>query len=165
MDVKTTGTSTITKLSGATRGMRFMQRKSGNVSTSDAATTTNESMSSSISPNRTHAPQEQGMDSMDSSAPLIATREDMYGLSARIIGRRSFNKFNKSVEDSWTMAYTAAKQELKDGKLEKQHISDEELLKRYEKYVKGKGDMMDQNARAIGNMDKKLKKRKRPSEN
>lgn len=155
-DVKTTGTSTISKLSGATRGMRFMQRKS-----SDAATTTNESMSSSISPNRTNVAQEQN--NMDLSAPLIATREDMYGLSAQIIGRRSFNKFNKSVEDSWTMAYTAAKQELKDGKLEKQHISDEELLKRYEKYVKGKGDMMDQKARAIGGMDKKLKKRKRPS--
>lgn len=162
VDGKNAGTSTITKLSGATRGMRFMQRKSENHSSVPATTAANESTSiSSLSPSKVNVPQEE---TLNSSVPIIiASREDMYGLSARIIGRRSFNNFNKSVEDSWTTAYSLARQELKDGKLEKQHISDEELLKRYEKYVKGKGDMIDQKAKAIGNMNKKLKKRKRPS--
>eukprot|EP00957_Ditylum_brightwellii_P018659 1401603-Ditylum_brightwellii.AAC.1 len=68
--------------------------------------------------------------------PQIATAADMYGIGAEIIGRRSFNGFHKVVGDTWEEAYQktmgAAKDTTKDA------VSDDELLRRYEQYVKGR---------------------------
>ena len=46
-----------------------------------------------------------------------------------------------------------------DSRVEKEQITDKELLKRYEQYVKGHGDMVDAKTRSVGNLNKKKRKR------
>lgn len=94
----------------------------------------------------------------------IATQSDMYGISAstQTIGRRSFQNFNKSVETSWKKALDMQQQLAADERAERDHITDEELLKRYEQYVKGRGDMVsDSKGRSkrnsVGNLKNKIK--------
>mmetsp|Transcript_24759 Transcript_24759/g.36975 ORF Transcript_24759/g.36975 Transcript_24759/m.36975 type:complete len:248 (+) Transcript_24759:268-1011(+) len=101
----------------------------------------------------------------------IATKTDMYGISSEIIGRRSFNNFNKPVQETYQAAIHARRRDKIDKKVEKEQISDEELLKRYEKYVKGRGDMSSSSSspmknravnKDVGNLKAKVaKKRKR----
>ena len=92
---------------------------------------------------------------------------DMYGISSEIIGRRSYNNFNKSVEETYVQALDGRRKQKIDSKVEKEQISDEELLKRYEKYVKGERTDLRANENNvpnndIGNLKAKLaKKRKR----
>eukprot|EP00557_Chaetoceros_sp_GSL56_P006077 CAMPEP_0176492118 /NCGR_PEP_ID=MMETSP0200_2-20121128/8805_1 /TAXON_ID=947934 /ORGANISM="Chaetoceros sp., Strain GSL56" /LENGTH=204 /DNA_ID=CAMNT_0017889613 /DNA_START=5 /DNA_END=619 /DNA_ORIENTATION=+ len=97
---------------------------------------------------------------------VVASAYDMYGISANIIGRRSFNNFHKTVEDTWLNAVKTLSQHKLHGDagdsydVEKQQMTDEELLKRYEKYVKGRGNMMvDKKEKSIGNLNKKKRKR------
>lgn len=136
-----------TKLSGATMGMRFMQRKN------NAATEAKR-----INEEKNKAKAEQAKDewtiqrrdindagdSMDveeekppDKIPQTANSSDMYGISAEIIGRRSFGGFHKSVADTYNDALQSIQYNRVAKKAGKQHISDDELLRRYEKYVKG----------------------------
>ena len=96
--------------------------------------------------------------------PLTATAADVYGVGAAIIGRRSFGNFNKAVEDTWAEAIESKSQERAGARAEKQQITDEELLQRYEKYVRGEGDMSGKKSPSIGNLKKKRKKKNKNRE-
>ncbi len=148
-------------LSGATMGMRFMQRKTPtkNSTTPQEKSAQAPSTSTSVemhSPAPLHNRQEQ-----DPNVPLQATAADMHGISAEIIGRRSFNNFHKSVEETWVSAVKSRSQSKFDCKVERRQITDEELLHRYEKYVRGNGGMVETKARSIGNLSKKKRKRQK----
>lgn len=96
-------------------------------------------------------------ESAESHVPQTATSSDMYGAKSDLIGRRSFGGFRPHVSSSYKSACTTYEK----GKTNKtkQHISDEELLRRYKDYRSGKGDMLDSTAAApIGNLQEKLKK-------
>jgi hypothetical protein len=197
-------------LSGATMGMRFMQRKNTslqqqqqqqqqqhptttkptitssndqsndqsnanandtflnpsinpplNASASASASCSSSTLQSQIQPQTVGLLDEKEIHNRNSILPIVASASDMYGISAKIIGRRSFNNFHKSVQDTWLNAVKSLSQsKFKNGD-EKQQITDEELLERYEKYVKGRGDMVDnKKEKSIGNLNK-MKKRKR----
>ena len=92
--------------------------------------------------------------------PLNASAADVHGVAAEIVGRRSFGGFNKSVGDTWKEAVESKARERSGAKAERRNISDEELLRRYEKYVKGKADMTEGEVSPIGNLEKKRKKDK-----
>jgi len=97
--------------------------------------------------------------------PLSATATDVYGVGAAIIGRRSFGNFNKAVQDTWAEAVESKSQERAGARAEKQQITDEELLQRYEKYVRGEGDMSGGGkSPSIGNLQKKRKKKNKNRE-
>lgn len=139
-------------LSGATMGMRFMRRKTPTKKpeTSSPPTVTDPG-SKIIEQDILH------------NRPLRATRVDMHGISSEIIGRRSFNNFNKSVEETWVTALSTRSQSKFDAKVERHQITDEELLMRYEKYVKGEGEMNNSKMRVIGNLKKKRKRKENES--
>ena len=86
----------------------------------------------------------------------------MYGIGSDIIGRRSFGGFHNSVRMTWD---TALKQRTDSAAMvnnTKSHITDEELLERYEKYVKGgRGGGGGGGERKDGGRDKRKQKRKR----
>ncbi len=132
---------------------------------------------------RNHEPLQNDQDSSSSITPRSSTTTtiplvayeittsptDMYGISSNIIGRKSYNSFNKSVQDTYNQALEARRKHKLDSKVEKEHISDEELLKRYKQYVKGqRTDLRNDDANNervandVGNLKSKLaKKRKR----
>ena len=95
-----------------------------------------------------------------------ASQSDMYGIRSEIIGRRSFNNFNKAVEETYQAAVYSRRQQKLDKKMSREQISDEELLNRYEQYVKGRGDMSGGSGYGgkgkvvndIGNLKKKRKR-------
>ncbi|KAL3756054.1 hypothetical protein ACHAWU_002633 [Discostella pseudostelligera] len=157
------------KLSSSTMGMRFMQRKKdGNNATSSKEkkpiapaaptksvhgdhTTNNASVDNSRSDNvnidRKRKSEEISQVSQPSSTSsngeiLLdqASIVDMYGLGSDIIGRRSFGGFRKTVMTTWEEALKRRVDDNTRTKNTKHHITDEELLERYEKYVKGRGD-------------------------
>lgn len=197
-------------LSGATMGMRFMQRKTASAqqqqqqqqpqhstkawteyvqlqqqhkeARKDQTTETSDDFfkpqinqplnvaSCSTSTSQIQQPQTINNDNLGAkgdtnhkiNVPMIASAGDMYGISGVIIGRRSFNNFHKTVEDTWLNAVKSFSQssKLHDETDEKQQqITDEELLQRYEKYVKGRGEMVDKKEKSIGNLSKKKRKR------
>lgn len=89
-----------------------------------------------------------------------ATPSEMYGAKSDLPGRRSFGGFRPHVSDSYTSSCKAYETGITNTSSKQQHISDEELLRRYKDYRSGKGDMVDSAAAApIGNLDDKLKKR------
>mmetsp|Transcript_12160 Transcript_12160/g.18375 ORF Transcript_12160/g.18375 Transcript_12160/m.18375 type:complete len:180 (-) Transcript_12160:295-834(-) len=173
--------STRKSLSGATMGMRFMQRKTPTKASSAVENGSNNSkedepMNGGVdAATRTPlSPQHQQSQSnqegevtngnanaveLDPSIPTIAIKADMYGMSAEIIGRRSFNGFNKSVENTYTKSLQSREEHRLGEKVERQQITDEELLERYEKYVKGDGDMTDTKSKNVGSFKKKKRKR------
>jgi len=118
---------------------------------------------------------DQGMDiDPDSPAEIVtanvpvqmASQSDMYGISCstQIIGRRSFQNFHKTVENSWNKALDMQQQQSAEDQSEREHITDEELLKRYKQYVKGRGDMgSDSNGSSnrgnIGNLKDRIKRK------
>ena len=67
----------------------------------------------------------------------LASVVDMYGVGSDIIGRRSFGGYHKSVHNTWNAALNRRKNDDARARNTKAHITDEELLERYEKYVKG----------------------------
>eukprot|EP00978_Attheya_sp_CCMP212_P014821 scaffold37981_cov50-Attheya_sp.AAC.7 len=161
-----------TKLSGATMGMRFMQRKAEamaaglkrRVAEKKAETVSQLSEAANLSQRSEAIEDGQSISNDDAAAlkPQVATAVDMYGIGAEIIGRRAFGGFNKTVSDSWENSLVARERNRFATKAEKQTISDDELLKRYEKYVRGKGD--GEAVGPIGNLKEKAKKRKNQNE-
>jgi hypothetical protein len=85
----------------------------------------------------------------------IASAVDMYGMTAALIGRRSFGGFNAAMERAYSNSKASIENEAIHGP--KQKISDEELLERYKEIAMKRDD----NGRGVGNLDKKVKKRKR----
>lgn len=145
---KSSNSGTKTKLSGATMGMRFMQRKS--IAAADAKRIKEEQNNAKAEQaedewtihdkketNETGKSMDVDEEKPSNGIPEVATTSDMYGISAEIIGRRSFGGFRKSVADTYDNAVQMIQYNRVSKKVEKQHISDDELLKRYEKYVKG----------------------------
>lgn len=97
-------------------------------------------------------------------AAQVATPSDMYGLQSDLIGRRSFGGYRPIVKETWNSALRAWKTgKAGNDEAGKEHISDEELLRRYKHYVSGKGDLsghgVDPAAAApVGNLQNRLKK-------
>mmetsp|Transcript_6517 Transcript_6517/g.6122 ORF Transcript_6517/g.6122 Transcript_6517/m.6122 type:complete len:216 (-) Transcript_6517:220-867(-) len=151
----TSSSGTKTKLSGATMGMRFMQRKSDAAADAKRIREEQNKVRAEEAKFEWTAEEKQSketdqMDADDSmdvvvideggsscDIPKVATASDMYGISAEIIGRRSFGGFRKCVAETWKEAVDMIQYNHDVRKGDKKHISDEELLKRYEKYVKG----------------------------
>jgi hypothetical protein len=154
------------QLSGALMGMRFMQRKAKAQEAAAVAAETaakrrrqeEEDDSNEVDcgqesepPNdeKTNMTSQAGKDGETEAAgkrqkqpkqrsrPLLATDADMYGIEADLIGRRSFGGFNKAVSDTWQAAYVARQKETSAEGSNKSTLTDEELLLRYEKYVRG----------------------------
>ena len=149
------GSSSAKKLSTSTMGMRFMQRKSKG--TSDKAVIqnavaarkgTNRNHTTSRSPvDRKRVSEDISKDEQSTSPNTtsndgviileLASVVDMYGVGSDIIGRRSFGGFHKSVKNTYDAALKRRVDDEARTNNTKAHITDEELLARYEKYVKG----------------------------
>lgn len=140
-------------LSSATMGMRFMQRNTPSNAIGKEMCSDQILFEKSKAANPQHSHQDHV------STPTRATAADMHGISAEIIGRRSFNNFHGSVEETWISAVRSRSQNKLDSKVERNQISDEELLQRYHKYVKGHGEVASSKSRSIGNLNKKKRKR------
>lgn len=137
------------ELSGSTMRLRFMQR-----------TTANEPED---------GPEDESMD-MDEAVMraqhdgnvtgekdfVVATPLEMYGIHGTLLGRRSFGAFRISIEEAWKSSLHYQKH----GTLtkEKQKATDEELLKRYQDFVKN--DRQSE-MRPVENHEDKIKARKR----
>ena len=153
------------KLSGATMGMRFMQRK---LEAEEARKMTLQEREEREQMEWT-AEQDNGDGPAEEEAaqrPQEATASDMYGLRSDLIGRRSFGGFRPSVNDRWKSAWNEWERKGKSSD-KTLHISDDELLRRYKDYVTGKGEIgeIDPAAAApIGNLQDKLKKGRRKSQ-
>ncbi len=148
------------KLSGATLGMRFMQRKLDEAAQAKRIKEKKEKQTAKQSGSgwslqsvdtHTNAIESQDEDTL-CDTPEIATASDMYGVVADIIGRRSFGGFNKHVTETWNNTLEEIQHNRSSNKMAKQHISDDELLRRYEKYVKGRS--------SNNNMDDKSNRRR-----
>ena len=159
------------KLSGATMGMRFMKRKAE--ATERQLVAEFESKAGMEFSETTGAANEDiGMDcggpiSKDEcvrTVPRAATAADMFGVGAEIVGRRSFGGFNKAVSDTWKDAL-----EMK-GKIGTSagagpQISDEELIRRYQRVVKGRSvGGVDKSTAPIGNLSEKIQRQRNNSE-
>lgn len=89
----------------------------------------------------------------------LASVVDMYGVGSDLVGRRSFGGFHKSVMNTWDTALKRRADDETRTKNTRNHITDEELLERYEKYVKGRGSVETDGSR---NRDRKeTRKRQR----
>jgi M-phase phosphoprotein 6 len=125
-------------LSGATMGMRFMQKR-------------NQQQQQSQSPRRFETQQHDGQEGETTLlAPIVGqgsaadaavepTSSDMFGIQSELIGRRSFGGFKPKVNNNWQdcRKYLAGEEnEEKRGN----HVSDEELLQRYQELLKGRSD-------------------------
>jgi hypothetical protein len=87
----------------------------------------------------------------------LASVVDMYGVGSDVVGRRSFGGFHKSVMNTWNTALKRRTDDDTRTKNTKNHITDEELLERYEKYVKGRGGA---EADGSGNRGRKEKRKR-----
>jgi len=97
----------------------------------------------------------------------LASVVDMYGIGSDIIGRRSFGGFHKSVRSTWETALQQRTDSAARERNTRSHITDEELLERYEKYVKGRSSASTSNGEKMinGGGGKEIKQnRKRKSE-
>ena len=157
------------RLSSGTMGMRFMKRKAEAAEAAkkqaeeeEKAKAEREAMEWTTTGDGGEASGASEDDAV--MVPLSATAADVYGVGAAIIGRRSFGNFNKAVEDTWAEAIESKSQERAGARAEKQQITDEELLQRYEKYVRGEGDMSGKKSPSIGNLQKKRKKKNKNRE-
>ena len=130
-------------------GMRFMQRKK-----KDSSSSTNPVMhqnNNKIHTNknahnidRKRENRERSKDDEQSTSHNneviileLASVVDMYGVGSDIIGRRSFGGFHKSVKNTYDTALKRRTDDHARSQNTKHQITDEELLERYEKYVKG----------------------------
>ena len=125
------------RLSGATMGMRFMQKRN---------------QQQSQSPRRFETQQHDGQQEGETTllSPIVGqgstadaavepTSSDMFGIQSELIGRRSFGGFKPKVNNNWQdcRKYLAGEEsEEKRGN----HVSDEELLQRYQELLKGRSD-------------------------
>ena len=136
------------KLSGSTMGMRFMQRKKKDSSsnTKPVIHQNNNKIHTTINKNAHNVDRkrENGEISKDDEQPTsevmileLASVVDMYGVGSDIVGRRSFGGFHKSVKNTYDTALKRRTDDHARSQNTKHQITDEELLERYEKYVKG----------------------------
>lgn len=146
------------KLSGATLNMRFMKRTEP-TSTHHPTSETDVDRATSVAGR--HQPQE-GETTSDGRNDEVtsATPADMYGAQAMVLGRRSFGGLNKIIEEAWKSSYKWYKNETHDSK--RTSVPDEELLMRYETFVKNgrrrdASDHMDTGS----DEDRKKKRRKK----
>jgi hypothetical protein len=170
---KGTPPSSSKKLSGTTMNMRFMQRKAEEKKQQESKRrrSAGDSMAvdHAVSPKRAQHTNDDGEDDDDdddmsddeeddddtgTSAFQIAGAEDMYGPQAHVLGRRSFGGFNRPMEEA-SKAFHGSESPL-DGNNKKPKVSDDELLKRYEVYVKN-GRQREDAARPVGNLQNKRK--------
>jgi len=138
------------KLSGSTMGMRFMQRKKKDSSSSTKPVihqnhnNIHTTINKSVHNNNVDRKRENRDISKDDEQPTseviileLASVVDMYGVGSDIIGRRSFGGFHKSVKNTYDTALKRRTDDHARSQNTKHQITDEELLERYEKYVKG----------------------------
>ena len=157
-----TSSSSKKKLSGATMGMRFMQRK---MEAEEARKQALEEKKVQEQMEWTTTEQDgEGGPAEDepqtaASLPQTATPSDMYGVKSDLIGRRSFGGFCPHVSQSYKSACDAWEKGKRADNDRKEHISDEELLRRYKSYVTGNGDMDTTAPVPIGNLQEKVKKK------
>eukprot|EP00568_Trieres_chinensis_P008606 CAMPEP_0183297400 /NCGR_PEP_ID=MMETSP0160_2-20130417/4711_1 /TAXON_ID=2839 ORGANISM="Odontella Sinensis, Strain Grunow 1884" /NCGR_SAMPLE_ID=MMETSP0160_2 /ASSEMBLY_ACC=CAM_ASM_000250 /LENGTH=218 /DNA_ID=CAMNT_0025459219 /DNA_START=29 /DNA_END=685 /DNA_ORIENTATION=- len=156
------------QLSGATMGMRFMKRKAEAAERGKAVEVKSKAEDENVEW-ETSKTTEVGGD-LDNCKPVptgesivlpqVATAADIYGADADIVGRRSFGGFNKAVSDAWNEALEMKKRAgaKSDGD---EKISDEELLRRYERVAKGRGGTGNGGKGAsVGNLGEKTNKRR-----
>jgi hypothetical protein len=156
------------KLSGTTMNMRFMQRKAEEKKQQEIRRrSAGDSMAvdRAVSPKRPQHTNDDGEDDDDDDDDMsddeeddeaafqVAGAEDMYGPQAHVLGRRSFGGFNKPMEEAMKSSHQS--ESGVDGN-KKPKVSDDELLKRYEVYVKN-GRRPADAARPVGNLQKKRK--------
>lgn len=164
---KTGGVSKSKKLSTSTMGMRFMQRKNeaknkeqeerkafqqsaaAQVRTNNNINHTTNNNDSVMAGDNTNADRkresgdiskdEQQSASSDGGAIILqlASVVDIYGVGSDVVGRRSFGGFRKPVRTAYDAALKRRTEEDARTRNTKSHITDQELLERYEKYVKG----------------------------
>ena len=159
------------KLSGTTMNMRFMQRKAEEKKQeAKRRRSAGESMArdQSVSPKRPQHTNDDG-DKEDSDDDMSGDEEDdeatfqvagsvdMYGPQAHVLGRRSFGGFNLPMEQA-TKSFHISQSSL-DPNSKKPKVSDDELLKRYEDYVKNGRRREDAKQRPIGNLQNKQKRK------
>ena len=136
------------KLSGSTMGMRFMQRKKkdSSSSTNPVIHKNNNNIHTNKSAHnnnvdRKRENREISKDDEQTTSEVIilelASVVDMYGVGSDIVGRRSFGGFHKSVKNTYDTALKRRTDDHARSQNTKHQITDEELLERYEKYVKG----------------------------
>ena len=136
------------KLSGSTMGMRFMQRKKNDSSSSTKPVIhqNNNKIHTNKNAHNVDRKRENREISKDDEQPTseviileLASVVDMYGVGSDIIGRRSFGGFHKSVRNTYDTALKRRTDDHARSQNTKHQITDDELLERYEKYVKGGG--------------------------
>jgi hypothetical protein len=160
------------KLSGTTMNMRFMQRKAEEKKQeAKRRRSAGESTArdQSVSPKRPQHTKDDG-DEEDSDDDMsddeedddeatfqVAGSVDMYGPQAHVLGRRSFGGFNLPMEQAMKSFHIS--QSSLDPNSKKPKVSDDELLKRYEDYVKNGRRREDAKQRPIGNLQNKQKRK------
>ena len=111
-------------LSGSTMGMRFMQKR-------------NQQQSST--PKKENEDHDDMNVDDDYAVTDEPTNSDMYGMQSDLIGRRSFGGFKPKVDNNWQDCRKFISGEDNEG-MKKKHVSDDELLQRYKELVKGRSD-------------------------
>jgi hypothetical protein len=158
------------KLSGITMNMRFMQRKAEEKEQEAKRRRSaggSRAVDHSVSPKRpqhTNGDEEDDDDDDDMSDDdeddeatfQVAGSVDMYGPQAHVLGRRSFGGFNLPMEHAMKSFHVS--QSSLDPNSKKPKVSDDELLKRYEGYVKN-GRRREDATRPIGNLQNKQKRK------
>lgn len=155
------------KLSGATMGMRFMQRKKEAEAARQQTVNQQKQQQDNndmewTATNDNDASAAQGSDAAEEpdvslTSQTAATPSDMFGAKSDLIGRRSFGGFRPRISETYKSACQAYEHGTSNND-SKKHVSDEELLRRYKSYVTGKDE-----AAPIGNLQEKLRKRKSSS--
>ena len=163
------------KLSSGTMGMRFMQRARAvsqpkqQQQTPSIATEVDKgsspappSLNGTTTNGASSSNDEQMMDEDEITTTSTAAACDMYG--TQYIGRRSFGRFNPTVYQNWKDSMQQQDKQQERTKLPK--VSDEELVQRYQQYVKGRGDRsggLEATTKhdPVGNLTGKLKNKKR----
>eukprot|EP00593_Proboscia_inermis_P005714 CAMPEP_0171322274 /NCGR_PEP_ID=MMETSP0816-20121228/114857_1 /TAXON_ID=420281 /ORGANISM="Proboscia inermis, Strain CCAP1064/1" /LENGTH=154 /DNA_ID=CAMNT_0011820711 /DNA_START=164 /DNA_END=628 /DNA_ORIENTATION=+ len=122
-------------------GMKFMQRK---LEQKEATDSIRRNLDEEDSSKKREMESDETMEDVDQASgssaeicqqPEMASSSDMYGITAQIVGRRSFGGFNKSVEETWKSDLESRESGRISSRAMKLEVSDEELLRRYEKYV------------------------------
>eukprot|EP00548_Thalassiothrix_antarctica_P001182 CAMPEP_0194139906 /NCGR_PEP_ID=MMETSP0152-20130528/9509_1 /TAXON_ID=1049557 /ORGANISM="Thalassiothrix antarctica, Strain L6-D1" /LENGTH=177 /DNA_ID=CAMNT_0038837917 /DNA_START=24 /DNA_END=558 /DNA_ORIENTATION=- len=114
------------KLSVATMGMRFMQKRNFTLSGEVAS-----SLSSKSNQKKDTEPKiyEESRVSFDR-----CTNSDMYGIQSDLIGRRSFGGFKKSVDDNWRACLRGGREDDNKNNSGNPEITDSELRRQYENF-------------------------------
>mmetsp|Transcript_26012 Transcript_26012/g.29765 ORF Transcript_26012/g.29765 Transcript_26012/m.29765 type:complete len:174 (+) Transcript_26012:37-558(+) len=117
------------KLSVATMGMRFMQKRNFTLSGEVAS-----SLSSKSNQKKDTEPKiyEESRVSFDR-----CTNSDMYGIQSDLIGRRSFGGFKKSVDDNWRACLRGGREDDNKNNSGNPEITDSELRRQYVKLRRG----------------------------